>query len=436
MGWEVVRLNYLGDWGKPMALLGIGWERFGSEEAFHSDPEKHLLDVFHRINDLFVPELMASKKARDDGGDPAEIESHGLFAERNTFFKRMEDGDEQALGLWKQVHEASIESYTKLYSRLNISFDDYSGESQVSPTTMVEVEKILKDKGLSEESGGSWIIDLKKHTGKSGVAIIRDRAGSSTYLLRDLAAVLERAKKYSFDKMVYVVAADQHTIHFFRLFKILELMGMSELASKLQHVHFSDGSHSKKAEHGDTLGDVLDQYQNVTQDLLKANPEKASLLGETAEAAGALGISALITHELSARRANDAAFDISHSTSFSPGTGPDLQYWHAKLCSALKASSVSIELSEDEHATLEEEDETNLLRLLIQYPDITHSAYKSLESAPVISYLTNVTEQLSLCFDKIEEAAEVPKAYVVLFETTRQVLENGMKLLGIVPAAK
>jgi arginyl-tRNA synthetase len=158
MGWEVTKVNYLGDWGKPLGLLGVGWEKFGSEEQFQADPAGHLLVVNNKINDLFAPEQLASKKARDEGKDSAEIEAQGLFKERNTFFKRMEDGDEEAMAFWRRVRDVNIESYTKLYARLNVSFDEYSGESQVNPSTMAEVEEILKTKGLCEESEGAWYV--------------------------------------------------------------------------------------------------------------------------------------------------------------------------------------------------------------------------------------------------------------------------------------
>jgi arginyl-tRNA synthetase len=434
MGWDVIKINYLGDWGKPIGLLGVGWEKFGSEDQFQTDPAGHLLDVYKNINDLFIPEQVASKKARDEGRDSAEIEAQGLFAERNAFFKRMEDGDEEAVALWKRVRDVNIENYTNLYARLNVNFDEYSGESQVNPKTMAEIEEMLKNKGLCEESGGSWIIDFKKHTGKAGVGIIRDRTGSSTYLLRDLAAVVDRDRKYSFDKMIYVVAADQHTTHFSRLFKILELLDMSHLASKLQHVHFSEVSQmSKKLSHGHMLGEILDQYQSAMQESMKANPGKAGLLGDTEEAVATISITALLTQELSTRRANDHAFDICQMTSFEPGTGPHLQYCYARLCSILKSEPAHTDLSDEEFASLEGEDQTNLLRLLIQYPDITHSAYKALESATVMAYLANVTWHLSFCLKSQDETSVTP-AQAMLYEATRRVLENGMKLLGITPA--
>jgi arginyl-tRNA synthetase len=273
----------------------------------------------------------------------------------------------------KRIREISIENYTKLYASLNINFDEYSGESQVHSATTTEIEEVLKSKGIYEESGRAWIVDLKKHGLKAGVGIIRDRTRSSTYLLRDLAAALDRYRKYSFDKMVYVVAADQHTTHFTRLFKIQELMGMADLSSKLQHVPFSDVSQmSKQSGHRHMLGEILYQYQSAMRNSLEANPDKASLLGGTEEGVSTLGVTALLAQELSTRRANNPTFDINHSSSFESGTGPDLQYWYARLCSILKIGPPHADLSDEEFTLLEEEDQNNLLRLLIQYPDVTH----------------------------------------------------------------
>lgn len=281
------------------------------------------------------------------------------------------------------------------------------------------------------------MIDLKKHKSKAGTVIIRDRTGSSTYFLRDLAAVLERDKKYSFDKMIYVVAADQHMIYFSRLFKILELMGRSDLANKLQHVHFSDVSQmSEKLGQGHMLGDILDQCQNTMKESLKENPEKAAFLGDSEEAIASIGVTALLAQELSAKRATDHVFDIKRMTSFERGTGPDLQYWYAKLSSILLANPSHSDLTSEDFASLASEDEADLLRLLVQYPDITQSAYKALEPATIMVYLLNVTGQLSLCLETDEDSATVTAAQATLYEATRRVLENGMQLLGITPATR
>jgi arginyl-tRNA synthetase len=138
-------------------------------------------------------------------------------------------------------------------------------------------------------------IDLKKHSEESGLAIIRDRTGSSTYLPRDLAAVLERFRKHAFHKMIYVVAAGQHTVRFSRLFETMELMDMSDLAGKLQYVHFSEAPQmSKNAVQGHMLSEILKPYQRAMQDALKENVEKAHFLGEEEETTAALAIKPMV----------------------------------------------------------------------------------------------------------------------------------------------
>lgn len=143
MRWDVVKINHLGDWGKQFRLLAVGWEKFGCEELFKAEPLKHLLDVYAKINALFKPEQDASQQARDNGQDATEIESRGLFAERNAFLKRMEEGEPEALALWKRFRDVSIERYITAYSRLNISFDEYSGESTVKPESVQRVENFI-----------------------------------------------------------------------------------------------------------------------------------------------------------------------------------------------------------------------------------------------------------------------------------------------------
>lgn len=434
MDWDVVKLNYLGDWGKQIGLLGAGWERFGSEQSFEADPMGHMLDVFNKIDELFQPEVLMSRTARDNGEDTAAIETRGIFAERNGFFKRMEDGDEKALALWKRFRDVSIEHYVKLYGTMNITFDDYSGESQVIPATMDEVEDLLKTKGISEESDGAWIVDLEKHGGRPGKVIIRDRNGSRTYNLRELATILDRFRKYSFDKMIFVVAND-HDPHFSRTKKILELLNMSELAQKLEHVNFNKGSQT--SDHGHMLCDILEQSKNSMHQSLQENPEKAATLGNSEKSVGSLGVSALLAQGLFNKRATDHPLEMTKATAFERGTGPELQYWYAKLCAILRTTRPNLSaLSDDDFEPIEEEMYTEMLRILAQYPEVTTLAYKNLEPSIVMLYLLNITDQLSVCLETEEEEerpAPTP-AEAALFEAVRQVLENGMKLLGIVPA--
>ncbi|KAF9692333.1 hypothetical protein EKO04_009422 [Ascochyta lentis] len=440
LGWDVTRINYLGDWGKPIALLQVGWDKFGSEEAFAKDPVGHLLDVYHQIEKLFQPEQAASKKARDDaakegrdeGEAQVEIESQGIFAERNEAFKKLEAGDEAVVSFWKRVREVNIDNYTGFYERLGVRFDEYAGESTVSQDVMIEIEQLLKDKGFSEESGGAWIVHMQKLGAKAGTAIIRDRSGSSTYLLRDLAAVLERSRKYAFDKMVYVVASD-NSVHFAQLFRILEALDMKDLASKLQHVRFSEVSRMAA-----TLGKgykpqaVLDECERAMNALPDVDADKAALLGSSEQTNKTLAISALLLQELSTRATSIHAFDTSALSSFKPGTGSDLQFWYTKVCTLLGGQTASADLTGDQFESLADEDQANLLRVLAQYPEVVNATFNSLEPAGIVTYLAAVAEQLSDCLGEDEKDGDISPGLAALLEATRIVLQNGLKLLGVV----
>lgn len=121
MGWDVVKLNYLGDWDKQFGILADGWQLFGSEEELAREPLKPLLDVYARLNALFKPEQDESKKARDQGRDTSEIESRGLFAKCNSHCRRMEDGEPEAMALWRRFRDISTERYISTYHRLKIT---------------------------------------------------------------------------------------------------------------------------------------------------------------------------------------------------------------------------------------------------------------------------------------------------------------------------
>lgn len=443
MGWDVVKINYLGDWGKQFGLLAVGWERFGSEELFKVDPLKHLLDVYAKINALFKPEQDASQQARDNGQDTTEIESRGLFAERNAFCKRMEEGEPDALALWRRFRDVSIERYITTYSRLNIAFDEYSGESTVKPETVQRVEAILKEKEIYEENNGSWIINFKKYGAPSlDIAVVRNRTGTTTYLLRDIAAVLERVEKYDFNKMIYVVAAEQD-VYFQRVFKVIELMGYTEVAAKLTHINFGKvQGMSSRLGTVKLLGDILDDCGTAMHEVMRTNVQKYTQVEDPYAVADFVGITAVMVQDMSGKRINNYPFDIKRMTSFEGDTGPYLQYSHARLCSIMRKAQMTPELvAQADFSLLKEPHAIDLLRLMAQYPDVTNHAFKTLEPATILTYLFRLTHQISSGYDVIKvigaaEGPDVTLARSALYEGARQVLENGMRLLGFTPVER
>ncbi|KAI0836033.1 arginyl-tRNA synthetase [Hypoxylon sp. FL0890] len=452
-GWDVVRINYLGDWGKAIGLLGAGWKKFGSEEEFQKNPMGHLFEVYEKISENFKPEKEASRRARDEGRDTAEIERQGIFAERDNFFKRMEDGAPEEIGFWRRIRNTAIAYYTDAYERLNIKFDEFSGESQVSPESIAEVESVLKARGVYEESDGSWIIDYSKHGPRSlGVSVLRGRTGSTSYLLRDIAAALERSKKYSFDKMIYVVTAEQD-VHFQKVFQALKYMGHDDLAAKVEHINFGkvQGLPQQLGE-VHLLDDILQASMKDAFRVLESEQNGLVGVNSITESAEVIGVTSLISQFTGLnKRTTSYTLNTKSLASFEGETGLNLQLCYARVCAKINESnSGEAVLANIDYAHLQEDPWTEVIRLLAQYPDVTEAAFKSHETFMVLAYLFRLSEELGNCLededdDDINEekgstaSKDPPEAILaqtVLYKLARQVFSNGMRILGMSPVSR
>ncbi|KAK0391934.1 hypothetical protein NLU13_1432 [Sarocladium strictum] len=443
MGWDVVRMNYLGDWGKQIGLLAAGWKRFGSDEAFAKDPLRHLLDVNDKITAEFKPEQEASRALKNENKDPAEVESQGLFAERDETFQRLEHGDEEIIALWNPFRNATVERLAAAHARLGIVFDDRSGESQVSAESVAEVEDTLKEKGIYElQQDGGWTLDFAKHDSKGlGWAAMRYRDGTSGYLLRDVAAVLDRYKTHAFEKMLYVVEAKQDT-HFQRIHKTLELMDRAHLSAKIQHVSFGDIT----GLNGDfTDCRLLDDYLDKARDLARqalADEEEGVFLNQDDQTIDRLGMSALIAQDLAHKRTGSYAMDAHKMAGFGPSTGVTFQNCYARLASLLAGQPATdeIDFATLKYDTLQTPEYSDLLRVMAQFPDIVSASYKTLEPSHIVSYLMRLVENTEIALQEDddqewEDRDDEVAARMVMYEAARQVLENAMRLIGLQPCA-
>lgn len=438
-GWEVVRMNFLGDWGKHIGLLATGWTRFGSDELLEADPLRHLLDVYNQINELFKPEQEKYKALQKAGEDVSVVENQGIWAERDAFFKRLEDGEQEAVDLYKKFRHVSTEVYKKLYASMNVQFDEYSGESQVKAETIAEVESILRQKGVYEELDGSWQINFDlcaadarpdEASRRLGTVITRFRNGTTSYLLRDIAAALERDRQYSFDKMVYVVTAEQH-FHFLQIFKALEIMGFSELNSRIERLDFSKVQ--GLAAHGLLLSDIIKKCEVAAETAIEGLPADFSVFDlEDPQTALRLGVAGLLAQDLGLKRGHVVQFDVNRMASLDLDNGISLQRWYAKLDGKLRGhpgGTEQIDLQTLDYTSIEDEDCGDLLRLLAQFPEITKTAFGLKEPSMILTYVYRVVDQLNRVM-WADDAVDTP-ARLVLFESVRQVLDNAMKTIGI-----
>ena len=451
-GWEVIRMNYLGDWGKQYGLLANGFRKFGNDEELEKDSIQHLFKVYVQISkiqkdqnepiDELKKEILEKRKA---GADVTDLETKlaplvdaSEDEAARKYFKSMEDGDPEAVALWNRFRDMSIAKYKKTYERLNIEFDVFSGESQVGKEMMDTVLTDLKKQGIAEVDQGATLIDFSKHGAKKlNKAIIIRKDGTPLYLTRDLAAILERHEKFHFDKMVYVIA-DQQNEHVAQLFKTTDISGHKDVADKCEHVSFGmvKGMSTRKGT-VKFLDDVIAAVREVMWDVMRKNEKKYEQLENPEAIADILAISAIMVQDLKGKIRNGYEFNIDQMTAFEGDTGPYLQYAHARLCSIERKAGVdSSTLSSADLSKLSESHAVNLVRALAQWPDVVTNTVKTQEPATVLTYLFKMAHALSSSYDHLQVVGSEPelqKARLALYEAARQVLWNGMTLLGLSP---
>jgi arginyl-tRNA synthetase len=459
-GYEVIRMNYLGDWGRQFGLLANAFELFGDEEKLKQDPIGHLFDIYVEINRISGPEedAIKAKKAEIEEGkkagkevaelekEVAEMEAKSTNEKARQFFKRLEDGDPQARAIWKRFRDLSIEKYKQTYARLNIRYDYYSGESQVQKHYMDDAAKRLRETGVSSESEGAVVVDLTKDpkTKKLGKALVQKRDGSSLYLTRDIGEAVKRHEVYKFDKMIYVVASQQD-LHLAQLFKILELMGHDDISRKCVHVNFGMvlGMSTRKGT-VKFLDDILRDVGEHMHEVMKKNDSKYQQVEDPVQTADTLGITAVMVQDMSGKRVNNYEFSLERMTSFEGDTGPYLQYAHARLCSITRKAAIPpAELLTADLGLLTADAATphalNLVRALASWPDVLQNALKTLEPVTVLAYLFKMTHMLSSSYDVLRVVGserEVMKARMALYESARVVLNSGMRVLGLNPVER
>ena len=356
-GWKVIRMNYLGDWGRQFGLLANAFEAYGDEEKLKKDPIGHLFDIYVEINKVSKPEedeikqrtdqikqkeerkteLEKLKKTFDQGeGAIAEkfeslkleeqeldngikeleeeikpLEAKSVNEKARQYFKRLEGGDESAIATWRRFRDLSIERYEKTYARLNIHYDVYSGESQVEMWRMNRAVEELEKSGLSEDSKGAVIVDLTKSKDKNvkklGKALVKKRDGSTLYLTRDLGEAVKRYETYNFDKMIYVVSSQQDA-YILQLFKILELMGRKEVSDRCVFVNFGMvlGMSTRRGT-VKFLDDILRDVGEKMHEVMKKNEKKYEQVENPEQVADTLGISAVMVQDMGGKR-----YDTSH----------------------------------------------------------------------------------------------------------------------------
>uniref|UniRef100_A0A8C9D7I8 Probable arginine--tRNA ligase, mitochondrial n=1 Tax=Panthera leo TaxID=9689 RepID=A0A8C9D7I8_PANLE len=417
LGHQVTRINYLGDWGMQFGLLGTGFQLFGYEEKLQSNPLQHLFEVYVQVN----------KEAADN---------KNVAKSAHEFFQRLELGDMQALELWQKFRDLSVEEYVRIYKRLGVHFDEYSGESFYREKSQ-EVLKLLDSKGLLQKTiKGTAIVNLSGNGDPSSICTVMRSDGTSLYATRDLAAAIDRMDKYNFDTMIYVTDKGQKK-HFQQVFQMLQIMGY-DWAERCQHVPFGvvQGMKTRRGE-VTFLEDVLNEIRSrMLQNMASIKTTKE--VENPQETAERVGLAALIIQDFKGVLLSDYQFSWDRIFQSRGDTGVFLQYTHARLHSLEETFGCGY-LNDFNTACLQEPQSVSILQHLLRFDEVLYRSSQDLQPRHIVSYLLTLSHLAGMAHKTLhikDSPPEVAGARLHLFRAVRSVLANGMKLLGITPVCR
>jgi len=416
LGYDVVGINFLGDWGTQFGILIAAYRKWGGPETLEGDAVANLNKLYVRFN-------------REAESDPS------LRDEGRTWFKKLEDGDAEAMDLWKKFRQVSLAAYEEVYETLGVKFDVISGESEydrLMPDTIARLEKM----GLAKLDEGALIVDLSDE--KMPPVLLRKSDGATLYDTRDVAAAEDRWNKYHFARMIYVVGGEQK-LHFRQVFKVLEKMGYP-WAGDCVHVDFGmirvrskEGATAKMSTRRGKmimLRDVLrEAVDRVRQTIEEKNPD----LADKDRVAKMVGVGAVIFNDLKRQRVKDVDFDWDAILSFEGDTGPYVQYAHVRLCGILRkyGRPVSADIN---FARLNEPEEFSLATALADFGPTIQRAADICEPSLISQYLLDLCRRFSNYYHKhqvVGDDAELAAARILLVDVLRQTIFNGLALLGL-----
>lgn len=414
LGYNTVGINYLGDWGLQFGKVMAGLELWKNEYDLENDSINSLLKIYVRFSE-------------------EEKQNAELTDMARTWFKKLEDGDQYTTKTWEWIRKISIENYNKTYKLLNSKFDSYNGEAYYNDK-MDDVVKELEEKGLLKESQGAKIVDLEEYN--MPPCIIITSAGTTIYATRDITAFIDRVNTYKFDKMVYVVGAEQK-LHFEQFFKVLEKMGYGEYVKRAVHVPFGLVVDKNGEKIGSRKGnsvfleDILNEAINKSKKIIE---EKNPNLEDKDDVARKVGVGAIIFNDLYNSRIKDEIFDWDTILNFQGETGPYMQYIYVRTKSLMEKANYVPDINKVNFELLQEDEVIDMAKLLYDFSNTIILAGEKNEPSIIARYLINLAQKFSTFYNNnkiIGEDKELQEARLYLTYACGTVLKIGAGLLGM-----
>ncbi len=412
LGYQVERINHLGDWGTQFGKLIVAYKAWGNKEAVEKDGVAELMRLYVKFHEEAEKDDSLNDQARD-------------------WFTQMEKGNEEALSIWQWFVDISLEEYKRTYELLGMEFDHYLGESFYRDKT-ADVVKRLQDANLLQESQGAQIVDLEEYN--MAPCLIMKKDGSSIYATRDLAAIFYRKATWNFDKCLYVTGQEQK-LHFAQVFKVVELLGNEWAQDSLVHIPYGLVS-LEGAKLSTRSGNIiyaedilLEAIDKVKQIILTKNPD----LENKDETAKMVGVGAIIFHDLYNQRIKDVSFKWDKVLNFDGETGPYVQYTYCRCASILRSVSYDENAAIDYNQLLDEE-AIALLKEINRFPQVVLDAAEKYEPSVVARFAMDVAQAFSRFYNACRvnvEDENIRNARVKLVALTKTTLRDALDLLGI-----
>ena len=409
MGYNTIKINHLGDWGKQFGLLMVAYKKWGSKEAVEANPIDELLKLYVRIN--------------------AEIENDPeLDEEGRKWFKKLEDGDPEATELWQWFRDESLVEFNRIYKLLGVEFDSLNGEAFYNDK-MDEGVQILEDKGLLKESKGASIVELDDVN--LPPAMIKKSDGATLYITRDIATAIYRARTYNFVKNIYAVGQEQSN-HFRQLKAVLKKMGF-EWSDDMIHVDF--GLVTKNRQKLSTRkGNIILLEPTLQEAISRAKAqieEKNPELENKEEVARAVGVGAVKFYDLKTDRRNGYDFDLEAMVSFEGETGPYVQYAYARIQSILRKANFTP--STDATYSLNDPESWEIIKLLQDFSRVVKRAAENYDPSLIAKYAINLAQAFNKYYAHTRILDESPErdSRLALSYSTAVVLKEALRLLGV-----
>ncbi|HEM5992756.1 TPA: arginine--tRNA ligase [Streptococcus suis] len=409
LGYNPIRINHLGDWGKQFGMLIVAYKLWGDKAAVEADPISELLKLYVRIN--------------------AEAEEKPeLDEEARQWFKKLEDGDPEAHELWQWFRDESLVEFNRIYDKLDVTFDSYNGEAFYNDK-MDEGIQILEEKGLLQESKGARIVDLESYN--LPPALIMKTDGATLYITRDMATAMYRKRTYDFVKSIYVVGQEQIN-HFKQLKAVLKEMDF-DWSDDMTHITFGLVTKDKKklsTRKGNIilLEPTLDEAISRALTQIEAkNPD----LENKEEVAHAVGVGAVKFYDLKTDRDNGYDFDLEAMVSFEGETGPYVQYAYARIQSILRKANF-VPNAENDYK-LADAESWDIIKHIQNFSNVVERAGDKFDPSLIAKYAINLAQAFNKYYAHTRILDESPErdSRLALAYATGLVLKEALRLLGV-----